>query len=171
MSFDKDQFRELIVDTLKLLEPEIPFSNKAVDLLMLTAAVESDFGTYLKQKDNGPAVGVFQIEHATLTDIFNNYLVYRSDLLFKLNRLFYRDLPSNFFIGDLISQIVWARLHYYRVPKAIPDAEYIKDKHGNWKLTYSGLSQLASYWKQYYNTALGKGDVQTAIQKYEKYCV
>ena len=43
---DKDQLRELIVDVLEYLEPEIPFSDAAGELLMLTAAQESHSVSY-----------------------------------------------------------------------------------------------------------------------------
>ena len=74
MSFDARQFRECIIrPTLRALEPEIPHSLVAEELLMLTAAHESHLGTYLKQK-GGPALGIYQMEPATYRDLHENFL-------------------------------------------------------------------------------------------------
>lgn len=60
-----NQFKEhVVVPVLKYLEPEIPYSESAVNLLLMTAAHESRGGTYLKQI-NGPALGVYQMDQLT----------------------------------------------------------------------------------------------------------
>jgi hypothetical protein len=154
MAFDKDQFRELITDVLK--EADL-FSDSAVELLMLTAAVESNLGTYIKQV-KGPALGVFQMEPNTHDDIWQNYLLYKREL--KEFVLDYADdawgaRPPTLKY-NLAYSILMTRVHYLRVPEALPKATSPED--------------LALYWKKYYNTHLGKGDVLDAMRKYRKYC-
>ena len=75
--FNKDQFQDL---NNRVLSSIGLYSVEAVYLLLGTCAVESNFGTYLKQK-NGPALGVFQIEPSTLIDIWENYLYYNLSYL------------------------------------------------------------------------------------------
>ena len=70
MGINKDQFRDLIRRTLKDITL---YSEDAVDLLMMTAAAESNLGEYLRQI-NGPALGAFQMEPGTHDDIWKNYL-------------------------------------------------------------------------------------------------
>jgi hypothetical protein len=48
-----------------------------------------------------------------------------------------------------------ARIHYMRVPAALPKA--------------GDVSGQANYWKQYYNTPLGKGKPQEYIEKWQHY--
>ena len=64
MSIDAQQFREEIVrpvlEHLDAADPGIDSPN-AEELLMLTAATESQLGRYLRQV-RGPAIGVFQVE-------------------------------------------------------------------------------------------------------------
>ena len=147
MSFNKDQFRELIEDVLK--EADL-YSESAVELLMMTCAVESNFGTYIKQV-KGPALGVFQMEPNTHNDIWENYLAYHDNIAE------YIDHRSSFTLRyDLRHAIIMARIHYLRVPEALSKA--------------TDLNALAYYWKRYYNTFKGKGTVKKAVEKYEKYC-
>lgn len=47
----------------------VPYSLVAADLLMMTAAVETALGSYLVQQ-GGPALGVFQIEPASLSALW-----------------------------------------------------------------------------------------------------
>ena len=165
-----DQLRELIRDTLHELEPEIPYSEAAVELLMLTAAVESNLGEYVKQV-NGPARGIFQMEPTTALDIHTNWLVYNQDLLRKVNRFAGRIDPDLQARGDLVWQIVWARLHYRRIKAPLPEIRYMPMSESGLerKLTPKSVSDLAQYWKKHYNTHLGKGTVVKAIQKYGRY--
>lgn len=166
MSFYADQFRELIRDTLRTLEPEIPYSENAVELLMLTAAAETNLGEYLKQVI-GPAQGVFQIEPMTYHDIYVNFLVYKEDLLAKVNT--FHSVGNHYELdvaGNLPMQIVYARVFYWRIPKALPEIAY---KRGYTDLTNQSIRNLANYWKQFFNTHLGKGTVEKAITKYRRY--
>jgi hypothetical protein len=150
--FDPQQFRGLVIDVLKELGLEIPYSDVAVELLMLTAAHESLMGTYLRQV-KGPARGVFQMEPATEQDIYDNYLAFKPNLAhlvlgFRMQQTDIPDLESN-----LAYQIAMARVHYYRVPEPLPKS--------------SDPVKLAEYWKKYYNTHKGKGKVEDAVKHYK----
>ena len=155
MSINQRQLRKMIEETLFDLEDltGVKYSDNARELLMMTAAVESDLGTFWYQQGGGPALGIFQMEPATYDDIFRNYIRYRNKL-------------EDFFIGevsgyialmyDLRHQILMARIHYLRVPEALPTTD---------------LSSMAGYWKKYYNTEKGAGTVSKAVDKYRAYCL
>lgn len=153
---DKHELRQLVQATLRSLEPEIPYSEEAVELLMMTAATESNLGTYWEQA-KGPALGVFQMEPNTHNDIWENYLKYKKDLAEKINTLtwFEGGTEEDELHHNLVYQIIMARVLYKRVPAPMPKMNDL------W---------LAAYYKKWYNTPLGKGTVQKAIEKYNKYC-
>jgi len=125
-----------------LLSEGLPADKNAVDLLMETCAVESDFMTYNKQI-GGPALGIFQMEPDTLHDIRVNYIKYRPEL-------------REFLEGNLLDvefAIIAARIHYMRVSTPIPSTRLLR----------------AKYWKQYYNTHLGRGTVEKYMEKAQRY--
>jgi len=136
---DKKQFEDLIKRIL--IEYDL-YNKSAVNLLLGTAAQESKFGTYIRQI-NGPALGIFQMEKPTFDWLKNIY-------------------GSKYPIGEfdeleynLKQAILLARLRYRIVPKPLPDADDIEG--------------LAKYWKEYYNTPLGKGKIEQFINNYKKY--
>jgi len=153
MSLDKVQFRELIEKTLIEIDKH---SEASVNLLLGTAAQESGFGTYIRQIGGGPALGVFQMEPNTEADIWMNYLLYRRELLSHIKRLAGLEAANAWHLeGNLIYQIIMARAHYLRVHEVLPPADDIEG--------------LARYWKQYYNTPLGKGTVEEFERNYLRY--
>ncbi len=137
---DPQQFRR------RVIRPVIRrlglWSPAAERLLLGTALTESGL-RYLHQV-RGPACGLYQIEPATLHDIYRNWLPRRAVFAEGL-RLF--TAPH----GALEEQLVWnlayatavARLVYYRRPEPLPRAD--------------DLPALAEYWKAHFNTAAGKG--------------
>jgi hypothetical protein len=148
MAFNKDQFEDLIRRTLKTYRKSFGEgfdSDAAVDLLLGTAAQESDFGTYLKQI-KGPAIGVFQMEPATFGWLCRKY----GDKLPILKTLTVDVLEYN-----LKFAILLARLRYRVVPEGLPAVD--------------DLDGLAAYYKKYYNTVHGKATVEQYIENYEKY--
>lgn len=154
-----NQLRELIHTVLKLFGY---YSREAVDLLMLTAAQETHCGKYIRQLGGGPALGIFQMEPRTLTDIIDNFLAYRSDLYDQLNQFLTKgNLPLNL-TGNLLFQIAVARVHYLRVKEPVP-------KRTNFDEEYTYIKALAGYWKRHWNTAAGAGTVQEAIDNYNRY--
>jgi hypothetical protein len=152
--FDPKQFTQLIQNTLKELLNGLDGPG-AVNLLLGTAAQESRFGTYLTQI-KGPALGVFQMEPATEVDIWNNWLAYRTKIENRVKAVTGVKCPSRTHLhGNLLYQIVMARLHYLRCPEPLPAADDIPG--------------MAAYWKQHYNTPLGRGTVEEFIENFNRY--
>ena len=152
---DPEHFRMYVVrPTLEYLEPEIPYSKSAENLLVGTAAHESRL-KYLHQIQ-GPAKGVFQIEPATADDIWDNYLAFRPDLASKVRGLASQKFPvgkNEQLITNLAYATAMARLKYWRSPSSLPhDPDDV-----------FGLAQL---WKAVYNTELGAGTVDQFIAHY-----
>ena len=167
MTINAKQFRELIVrPTLKYLEPEIPYSTEAEDLLVMTAAHESHLGTYLKQV-NGPALGVYQMEPATHADIWENFLEYRDKLAWAVDDLLTERLDEDYsdsLVFDLRYATAMARVNYYRDKEAIP-----KEKDYPTRSEY--IDALGAYAKRVYNTELGKATANQYVKDYLKYGV
>lgn len=151
MTINKDQLRKLIVETLKEVGL---YSEAAVELLMGTAAVESNLGEYIEQI-NGPALGIFQMEPKTHNDIHNNYLYFKENserfFIYTNTKLFTHGVLKY----NIKYSIIMARLHYLRAPEQLPDMY--------------DIDGLAYYWKRYFNTHLGKGKKSDFIEKYNKY--
>jgi len=140
------------------------YSVEAIDLLMLTAAQESNLGKYIQQLGNGPARGIFQMEPKTIQDLYDNFLKYnkqKADVLqsFRTSCSLETDLT-----GNLLFQIAAARLQYYRKPEKLPVKKGFADG-------FEYITDLAKYWKTHWNTNLGKGTVQEAVQNYYKYVI
>lgn len=159
MSINKHQLRDIVEDTL--LEIGF-FSPSAVELVLGTIAVESRGGEYIKQID-GPALGIVQMEPATHRDIWKNYLKYNNSLAMRI--LVASGLPTplnldvyeneaSLLLFNLKYAIAMCRVHYLRVPYALPDAD--------------DLQGLAHYWKTHYNTHLGAGTVQKFEEAYKE---
>jgi hypothetical protein len=154
MSIDKDQLRKLITGVLKDINHVIPYSDSATELLMLTAATESNLGTYIMQV-GGPARGIFQMEPATEKDIIENYARYKPEYMAIINK--YKSVDTEYNLtGNIPYQIVMSRLLYRRSKRALP--------------VTPDPALLAQLWKDVYNTRLGKGVVEVAIEKYGRYC-
>jgi len=154
------QTRDLLVrPTLKYLDKEngIPYSLAAELLIMGTIAVESEF-QYLAQMGGGPAQGFLQMEPATESDIWNNYLN-RKDTA-KIGDLVDELAPviagENLGIPALISSPTYAiaigRVHYWRRPEPLP-------RIINSPCSAMEIQTLGQYWKDHWNTDAGAGTV------------
>lgn len=144
MAFDKQQFSDLIIWTLKYFDL---YSQAAVNLLLGTAAVESDFGTYLRQIGGGPARGIFQMEPPTYGWLAERYsLKYRKQCAQSFPEIEW----------DLRLAILFARLRYRVDPSPLPAA--------------NDVVTLACYWKNIYNTAAGGGTPAKFVSKYNQFC-
>lgn len=132
-------------------------SMAAENLVIGTAVQESNLH-YLRQLNEGPARGLNQMEPATHDDHWQNYLAYRTELRGRVEAFL---VPNQ----DRHAQLVWnlayatamCRLHYMRVPVALPGA--------------TNVAGLAAYWKQHYNTPQGRGTVAEFADKFEKFVV
>ena len=149
---EKNQLRSLISRTLYDLRMH---SDAAVELLMGTAAVESKLGSYIRQEE-GPALGIMQMEPRTEHDRWFNYLAYRQHLKSRVELITGRPGPGEWLEYDLKYQIVMARIFYFSITEKLPEA--------------NDIIGLANYWKTYYNTEKGKGTVDKFVSNYKKYC-
>ena len=121
-------------------------SEAAREMIYRTGKAESGYKT-LQQYGGGPALGFFHMEPATASDICDNYVMYRPKYRDKLFSLGFNDSDMNFcLISNVAIQVALCRLHYRRVPSALP------------KIT--DLEGQAKYWKKYYNSHLGKGTIK-----------
>jgi hypothetical protein len=147
------QLKELIIRPV--LDDLNMYSDDAVELLVFTCAAESNGGEFLKQV-KGPALGIYQMEPATHNDIWNNYLKHRLQTSQIMAMKF--DCPTipyaERMIHDLRYATAMARLHYRRVKYALPDR---KDGEAMW-----------SYYKEHYNTPLGKAKKSHAFKAYRQ---
>ena len=141
--------RQLIRDTLTPLNL---YSPDVEELLLFTCANESDLGTYRVQGGGGPALGIFQMEPATFTDIFNNYLAYHLQLKVAVQQM--GTVASDMINNDNFA-IVMARLQYLRASGAIPPKE--------------NLDAIWAYYKLHYNTPLGAATKDRAMGAYKRY--
>jgi len=119
------------------------YSDDAVDLLMGTAAQESQLGTWLRQIGGGPALGAFQMEPDTFRWLQAKFATRFSEICSR----YHADLE-----WDLDLAILMARLRYRVVPAALPKA--------------GDLTMQAPYWKQHYNTTAGAGTVEQFVHNY-----
>ena len=121
-------------------------SEDARSLIYRTGKAESDYKT-LQQYGGGPALGFFQMEPNTALDIWDNYVMYRPKYREKLYALGFDDGALKFcLLSNIGLQAALCRLHYRRVPSALPKADNLKAQ--------------AKYWKKFYNTEAGKGTIK-----------
>lgn len=148
---NKVQLKDLITRTLKGIGL---YSDDAVNLLMGTAAQESALGHYLRQLGNAPARGIFQMEPYTFKCHVKYLKEYKPELADKI--LMFTG-ASDFLVELLEYNLAFAcamsRVHYFRVPKALP----------------TDMAGYAKYWKTYYNTFKGKGTEIEFISNYKRY--
>lgn len=130
-------------------------SESAEQLLLGTAIQESRL-KYRRQLGNGPARGIFQMEPATHNDIWLNYLKYHpvlGDLIASLLTRKDADKVAELETNDAYA-CAMARMVYARAKPALPNPG---DIHGH-----------AAYWKQHYNTPLGKGTPEEFVLHWEE---
>lgn len=151
---DCSQFRSLIIEPV-LSKLQI-YSKDAEEILVFTCAAESLGGTYLHQV-KGPALGIYQMEPNTYTDIWINFIRGRNQLATLMAMHFgCNKIPEmERMIYDLHFATAMARIHYLRVKPSIPD---MKDVDSIW-----------GYYKHYYDTEKGKAKKEESIKKYQDF--
>lgn len=154
-----DQFyRYIITPALRALDL---YSTAAAQLLLGTAITESRL-EYLDQVESnkgdkvpGPAYGFFQMEMFTHDDIWKNYIVHKPLLMASIRKLMCKEMPLDEQLhGNAFYAAAMCRVHYLRIPKAMPPE--------------GQAAALAGYWKQYYNTPLGAGSVEKALPAFQQ---
>ncbi|AWB06799.1 hypothetical protein A6A40_17240 (plasmid) [Azospirillum humicireducens] len=145
-----------------LMGPDVPgmASDAAVELLMGTIAQESGFRaldqiTSAADRTIGPAYGLYQIEPATLDDLYDNFLRFRPSLAARLAGLA-ASWPSTTMqlVTNLSYATAVARLLYYRSPVRLANPGDIEGH--------------ARVWKQVYNTPKGKGRPEDFVANYRR---
>ncbi|ANY29593.1 hypothetical protein BOX08_gp28 [Pseudoalteromonas phage BS5] len=135
------------------------YSKESAFLLLCTAAIESNCGQYIKQI-NGPALGIWQMEPDTHSDIWQNCDVLNDcddfrDFIGGLQVLEGNAGGFNNLIDSPKYACAMARLKYSMDPNPLP------------KLTGNSSADLKSfydYYKRVYNTELG-------ASTYDKWCI
>lgn len=127
-------------------------------LVLGTACQESKCGLWLVQLGHVTAggLGIYQMEARTHDDIWNRWLSGQQDLVKKVNRWrcqYGNGMGPDEMVGNLYYATIMCRLHYRRVPEAIPD----------------NLPAQAYYWKKYYNTMAGAGKVEDYMQNWHQF--
>ena len=118
---DVDQLKnDVIVPTLREM---VLYTPAGVELLLGIAAHESRLGTYLKQVE-GPALGLYQMEPATYTDLIENVLKYKP---FMMNRILdaceYDYFPdAERLMTDIKLATAMARVFFIRFSEPLPKA-------------------------------------------------
>lgn len=119
--------------------------------------------TYVKQLGKGPAVGPMQMEPVTYNDIWKNFLrgSKRANLATALKQLAgdwntdANGIPKpEVMTGNIFFAAAMCRVHYLRVPTAIPEA--------------TDAQALSNYHKRHYNTALGKADPVANKERFQQ---
>ena len=136
---------EIIDEVLHQLEAAgIPRTVEAYNLVFETGLAESGYRALEGYGEENPAVSFFQIEPATIRDMWDNYISYRKPLIKAVYQL---GLIEDNKVFSLFSNIALAaafcRIYYRRKPGAIPKS----------------MPARAAYWKKHYNTKRGKGTV------------
>ncbi len=128
------------------------YSDDALALVVRTGMAESGYRALKGYGDGNPAIGFWQIEPATLDDMIDNYIKYRSK--YKIELI---DLGMKFDNSKIISvmsnmaiQAALCRLHYRRDKDPIP--------------SWTDLEAQGAYWKRIYNTPLGRGTVEHFVE-------
>ena len=134
------------------------WSPAAEELVLGTFAQESHCGYWLDQADkydrDGPAYGPGQMEKLTHDDCWTNFLVYQKDLANAVRSLsILQDVEE--LRWNLLYAAAMTRVHYRRVRAPLPAAGDIRAQ--------------AEYWKEYYNTSLGKGTVEEYLTNWNAY--
>ena len=95
------------------------------------------------------------MEPATHNDIWNNFLKYKPELAEKVGNLLTPGDKVQQLVGNLPYAAAMCRIHYLRVPKALPGVGDIKG--------------FSFYWKNYYNTQLGAGTPEDFVKAAGQY--
>ena len=136
-----------------LLDLEM-YSDDALDLVMRTGAVESDYRNLEQQSKNSPAIGFWQVEQFTADDIWETYLSLREKSLIpqfkKATGIDYGPWDRHVIMYNIALQIALCRFKYRRDPDPIPKT----------------VEAQAEYWLRVYNGG-GKGTIEKFLKTVE----
>lgn len=151
-----EHLREYIVQpTLEAMGEFNPKLNTdaAVELLLGTAAQESDLGFFLHQGFDGGGLGIYQIEAATHEDVWRYLRRPENEELGNIILTFTSQADDKSLIGNLHYATAIARVKYWMRPEPLPET----------------IDQQAIYYKAFYNTASGAATPQEYVASYERF--
>ena len=128
------------------------YSDDALALVVRTGMAESGYRALKGYGDGNPAIGFWQIEPATMNDMIENYINYRSKYkktLISLGMNFEKDTIMSV-MSNMAVQAALCRLHYRRDKDPLP--------------SWDDMEGQAKYWKRVYNTVEGRGTVKHFIK-------
>ena len=148
-----NQLREYIIRPA--LSKLSAYSKDAEELIVFTCAAESNGGDYIHQV-KGPALGIYQCEPATYTDMWQNYIFHKSRLTSILSLKFaVNGIPEpERLVYDLQYATAMCRIHYLRVKEKLPSG--------------GSTDEMYAYYKNYYNTPLGKSTKGKSVDAYKR---
>lgn len=147
--------RQFLDETLRpTLEKMDMHSPAAEKLLLMTACHESGGFVYDRQV-GGPALSYYQIEPATLNDLYGNYLGFRPERQALLDQFMPEGSAREDALMDAVYATAAARLIYTRVPEALPD--------------FADDEAMGRYCKKYWNTEAGKATPEKYINDWLRY--
>ncbi len=132
--------------------------STAAERLMLTTAIAESGLRFLVQLGGGPALGVMQIEPATLDDIWGRYLCRkRPDLRAKVERIMTPQPVEEQVVTNLAFAVAIARCKFWMSPHPLPAAD--------------DAEAMGRAYKAIYNSALGKADAAHFAEIYRRYAL
>lgn len=157
MSINITQLTTCIIrPTLKSLNM---YSVSAEELMLGTCAQESHLGTYLRQLNGGPALGIYQMEPFTYEDVFKKVIQQNKKIRSLLEDHFSIDInhypDESCLIYDLRLATAITRIQYWRFSEQLA-------KPGD-------VLGHANYWKKYYNTVNGKGTIGEFVDNFNNF--
>lgn len=155
-AIDPSWFREHVV---RVALKTIDLWSPAAEILVTGTALQESALITLHQVD-GPALGFFQMEPATHDDIWRWLKEAPRPILMKLDKLMLGDAELAADIDELVGNAWYAaamcRLRYAMVPEPLPEVAGTEP-------TQAELAEIAAYYKQHYNTPLGKATPEEFI--------
>ncbi|MEH6649981.1 MAG: hypothetical protein V7707_08165 [Motiliproteus sp.] len=128
-------------------------NNRAVHLLLETAAQETHLGQYRDGTDYRAGFGLCQVDEIGFVDVVQrtrskNKALLKEQFDIDLDLVAHRELEHS----PLLSMVI-CRLHYKLKPEVVP----------------VDLADRAAYWKKHYNTVAGKGEPVEFIDNAQHY--
>lgn len=131
----------------------IGMHSLAAERLMLVTAIAESGLKWLHQIGGGPALGLYQIEPATLHDVVDRYLAAkRPDLMARIRPLMTAEPIEDQAITNLAFATAAARLRYWMVPERMPAAD--------------DAEAMGAYHKRHFNSHLGAADPRHTAELY-----
>lgn len=143
MSLDRTWFQSMVTRSCARRRLDSP---PATQLILATAAQESDFGTHWRQHNGGPALGVFQMERKTFEWVQKETI----PKFAEVGRIVFPMLE-----WDLDAAIFLCRLRYKIDRQPLPE---VNDIAGMW-----------GYYKRVWNSMLGKATEEQFMENWERY--